>query len=299
MKQIPPDYTKEDIEADHLQDQYTLMFGILGRRILEELGISGEQALREAVRRYGADRGLKDRQKHLKAGCKINMYSAFNCGAGLPGNKRTHSIRFQSVPKAHTSQVLTCPMAEIWDEYGCFDIGRIYCEEFHFAYYNTYAFGKAKVNLATTLTERGTEYCSFHVLLNPAELSEEEKARCFEEYDTKPEEADLSQFQRISAQEGYRFLYLRLYYYIAVTLQEYLGEQGKETLIHGLHELAGLVRDYIREEEQTPDLCYLEKNYPVLMDTSREPNWMAYQEGSARELLQTEFCDRLMKELQS
>ena len=34
------------------------------------------------------------------------------------------------------------------------------------------------------------------------------------------------------------------------------------------------------------------------MDTSQDPNWMVYQEGSARELLQTEFCDRLMKELQ-
>lgn len=291
-------YTKEDYEADHLQDQYTLMFGILGRRILQELGIEGERALREAVRRYGADRGLKDRLKHEQAGCRINMYSAFNCGAGLPGNKRTHSIRFQSLEKQHISQVLTCPMAEIWDQYDCFDIGRIYCEEFHFAYYNTYGFGKTKVNLATTLTERGTQYCSFNVILNPADLSEDLRKQCFDEYDEKPEKPDPSFFQKISAQEGYRFLYLRLYYYIAVTVQEYLGESGRKTLINGLHELAEQAASYIQKENPQPDHEYLEKNYPALFNTDQEMNWKDYEGGDAKELFQTDFCDLLLKRLQ-
>lgn len=297
MEDIYQGYLKEDYEADHLQDQYTLMFGILGRRIVKELGIEGERALREAVRRYGADRGTKDRLKHEQAGCKVNMYSAFNCGAGLPGNKRTTSIRFQSLPRQHISQILTCPMAEIWDRYDCFDIGRIYCEEFHFAYYNTYGFGKTKVNLGTTLTERGAEYCSFNVILNPADLTQELAGRCFEEYDERPEKPDMSYFQKVSAQEGYRSLYLRLYYYIAVTLQQYLGKKGRQTLINGLHELTDITADYIRKENPKPDTAYLDDHYPAFLDTDREAGWQDYREENAKELFQTEFCDLLLEKL--
>lgn len=292
------DYTEEDYEADHLQDQYTLMFGIIGRRILQELGIEGERALREAVRRYGRDRGLKDRLKHEQAGCRINMYSAFNCGAGLPGNKRTHSFRFQSMDKQHISQVLTCPMAEIWDRYDCFSIGRIYCEEFHFAYYNTYGFGKTKVNLATTLTERGTQYCSFNVILNPADLDEDLRKQCFEEYDEKLKTVDPSCFKKISAQDGYRFLYLRLYYYIAETVQEYLGECGRKALINGLHELSEQAADYIQQDKLQPDYEYLERNYPAFLITDQEVKWKEYRGGNAKDLFQKEFCDRLLKKLQ-
>lgn len=299
MENIYQNYSKEDCEADHLQDQYTLMFGILGRRIIRELGMEGESALREAVRRYGADRGTKDRLKHEQAGCKVNMYSAFNCDAGLPGNKRTTSLRFQSLPRQHISQILTCPMAEIWDRYDCFDIGRIYCEEFHFAYYNTYGFGKAKVNLATTLTERGAAYCSFNVILNPAELSPELAGRCFEEYDVRSEKPDMSFFKKTSAQEGYRSLYLKLYYYIAVTLQQYEGENGRQTLINGLHELAAAAADYIQKENLLPDTAYLENNYPAFLDTSREAGWQDYREGNARELFQTEFCNLFLEKLKA
>lgn len=295
MEDIYKDYTKEDYEADHLQDQYTIMFGILGRRILQELGIEGERALREAVRRYGADRGYKDRLRHEQAGCKVNIYSAFNCGAGLPGNKRTSSLRFVSEPRQHISQVLTCPMAEIWDQYDCFDVGRIYCEEFHFSYYNTYGFGKTKVNLATTLTERGTQYCSFNVILSPADLDKELLGRCFEEYDEKPEKADASFFKKISAQEGYRYLYLRLYYYIAAVLQEYSGERGKRTLISGLHELADAAAQYILKEVSHPDAEYLENNYPAYLDTDKDEHWKEYQ--SEKQLFQTEFCDLLSERL--
>ncbi len=302
MKNIKSTYTEADYQADNLQDQYTIMYGILGKTLIEDLGYDGEAVLREATRRYARDRGLADRKKHEMAGCKVNMYSAFNISAGLPGNKRTVSYRYQSKPQQHISHVLTCPMAEIWDRYGCFDIGRIYCEEFHFTYYNTYAFGKAKVNLATTLTERGTDCCSFNVILRPSDLPEELRPRCFEEYDSEPKQPDLSYFKPISAQEGYGSLYLRLYYYLVSTACESAGEAGKQSIMHGLHRLVLAASEYIRTKTAKgkenaavlSEAVYLELNYPARLNVEKESMWNQYSRYCAKEIFRDEFCRPFM-----
>ncbi len=294
-------YSEIDIQADHLQDCYTLMYGFLGKALMEQCGVDGDAALREATRRYGRDRGIKDRDRHLAARCKVNMYSNFNIGGGLPGNKRTSSYRFKSTPQQHVSHVLTCPMADIWDAYGMMEIGRIYCEEFHYAYYNSYGFGKTKVYLGSTLTERGAQYCNFNVILRPADLSEEIRGKCFEEYDKENTQPDLSGFVKENAQEGYRYLYLRLYYYILECACEQLGERGRGSVAAGLRKMAESMAVYLEKscekEGKTMDQSYVELNYPVLLDTEKEVHWQEYSGWEARELLQWEFCDNLKKYL--
>ena len=81
------------------------------------------------------------------------------------------------------SHTLVCPMAEVWDQYDARRIGRIYCEEFHRACYQEYAFGLTQVNLAQTLTQDGDGYCDFHVVLRKANVPSDKKAKCFAEYD--------------------------------------------------------------------------------------------------------------------
>lgn len=286
--EITRGYTEIDRQADHLQDLYTVMYGFVGRSLCERLGFDGEAALREATRRYGIDRGTKDRQAHLDAGCRVNVYNAFNVGAGLPGNKRTISYRFESTPRSHRSHVLTCPMAEIWDRTGCFDIGRIYCEEFHFAYYNSYGFNKTRVDLATTLTERGARYCSFNVRLNPDELPAALRPLCFDEYAKEPEAADLSCFKPRTAQQGYRSLYLRLYIYLYLTAREQLGQAGCDAVCKGLNEMAAFSADYLKQRAAAGgrliDDAYLRLNYPASLapDTDLEPGWDAYPADEAK-----------------
>lgn len=55
-------YTGKQLETIHLQDSYTIMYALLARQIIEELGALGDEIVREATRRYGRDRGRKRRQ---------------------------------------------------------------------------------------------------------------------------------------------------------------------------------------------------------------------------------------------
>ena len=56
-----------------LSDNYTLLYSFMGRELIDTFGLEGERALREGTRRYGRDRGIHSRERHLKAGYKVNM----------------------------------------------------------------------------------------------------------------------------------------------------------------------------------------------------------------------------------
>lgn len=117
---------------------------------MNALGEKGERIVREATRRYGKDRGRTRREKHEALGVKINMHSLFAVCSDLPSDPRFRRDRLKLTDEERNSHTLVCPMAEVWDQYDARRIGRIYCEEFHRACYQEYAFGLTQVNLAQT-----------------------------------------------------------------------------------------------------------------------------------------------------
>ena len=46
----------------YLSDAYTLMYGFIGKKLVDKLGIRGEDALREASRQFGYDRAETSRK---------------------------------------------------------------------------------------------------------------------------------------------------------------------------------------------------------------------------------------------
>ena len=172
-------YSEQQMEIIHLQDSYTIMYALLARQIIEALGEAGDSIVREATRRYGKDRGRKRRQKHLDLNVKINMHSLFAVCSDLASDPRFRRDRLLLTEEERNSHTLICPMAQVWEEYGAKKIGRIYCEEFHRACYQEYAYGLTQVNLARTLTEDGDGYCDFHVVLRKANVPKELKPQCF------------------------------------------------------------------------------------------------------------------------
>lgn len=70
----------------NLSDAYTLMYGFIGKKLIEELGMEGEAALREGSRQYGYDRGETARNKHIAVGAKVNMQSLFSLFHDLPAD---------------------------------------------------------------------------------------------------------------------------------------------------------------------------------------------------------------------
>ena len=293
-------YSIEESEIINLQDSYTIMYAFLVRSLLDECGLEGEAAAREATRRYGADRGLKSRQKHINLGIKVNMKNLFSVGFDLPSDPRFKRDRQELNPEERISHTLVCPMAEVWDSIGEKAIGRMYCEEFHFACYNTYGYGYTQVNLARTLTQNGDDYCSFSVILRPENLPDDLKPKCFEKYDPKYVQP-VFEDKIPDAKDGFNSLWIRLYYYQLEAAKEKLNDKGVNAIKKGLNNLAVDAANRMKiaasENGLVCDKDFVNRNYPLAIDIEKEPMWEEYGKNNAKELLKNNFYKTFFKEL--
>ena len=218
-------YTYEEQCVMDLSDNYTVLYSFLGRELLDAAGVEGERALREGTRRYGRDRGQCSRERHQALGVKINMQSLFSVGGDLPPDHRFHRELQELNSQERVSHTLVCPMADIWKAYGERAIGRIYCEEFHPACYNHYAYDCGHTNLAKTLTQEGDEYCAFNVVLRAENLPDDLKPLCFAEYDPGYVAPQVS-VPKANGKRGFETLSVKLYYYLLEAAEEYITTEG-------------------------------------------------------------------------
>ena len=286
-------FTIEESRIVNLQDAYTIQYACLVRGLLDEFGIEGEAAAREGIRRYGVDRGTKSRNRHISLGVKVNMRSLFTIAPDLPADPRFRRERQELNPQERISHTLVCPMADVWKSMGEMDVGRMYCEEFHFACYNTYGFGLTQVNLAKTLTQEGDKYCSFNVILRPENMPAELRPLCFEEYDPGCIAPDLSRVPAPDAKKGFNSLWLRLYYHLLASAEDRLGPAGRLAISHGLSALAGnaasMLRTRASEYALALDADFVDRNYPLALDPDKEPLWDEYAGYGAKALLKQAF----------
>lgn len=295
-------YGKEEMQIINLDDNYTLLYPFLARSLIERCGERGEKAVREGTRRFGRDRAETLRDKHIKMNVKINMHSLFAVGHDLPSDPRFRRELKALNPQERVSHTLYCPMAAIWKEYGCMDIGRIYCEEFHNACYGTYAYGYTKVNLAKTQTQEGDEYCAFNVVLRPENLPDELKPVCFAEFDPQYE-GPLSEILPAYGKSGFGTLFIKLYFHLLTTAEEMLGKEGVEAVRLGLNQLAcdAAVRLLKSAKEQGVPMSreFVDANYPLALDADQEPLWNLYSGNNGKEakrLLKEAFYEIFLRE---
>lgn len=291
-------FTPEQIETIHLQDSYTIMYLLLSRQIIQELGDEGETVVREATRRYGRDRGRKRRQKHLDLNVKINMHSLFGVCSDLPPDPRFRRDRLMLTEEERNSHTLICPMAEVWEKYGAKKIGRIYCEEFHRACYQEYAFGLTQVNLARTLTEDGDEYCDFHIVLRKANVPDEYKPQCFPEFDPGYTQPVVSGAPA-EGKSGFASLCVRVYYYMLEVLTERKPEAADTVMTQALHTWAKDTEERLAaqaaemREELTPE--FVDRHFPLYVNPDADPLLDEYDKYGAKKLLIREFYGSLPK----
>ena len=293
-------HSPEKLEIIHLQDSYTIMYALLSRSIMDELGEEGETIVREATRRYGKDRGRKRRKKHLDLNVKINMNSLFAVCSDLPSDPRFRRDRLLLTEEERNSHTLICPMAQVWEEYGAKKIGRIYCEEFHRACYQQYAYGLTQVNLARTLTEDGDDYCDFHVVLRKANVPTELKPQCFSEYDPDYKKPDVSG-SPADGKSGFSSLCNRVYYYMLEVLLEQCPEQAIGIMTDALHiwaqDTAERLRQQAKELSQPLDISFADRHFPLYMNIDEDSLWLEYSNYGAKELLKQEFYNPLFEKL--
>lgn len=282
-----------------LGDNYTLLYSFICREILDEFGIEGERAVREATRRYGRDRGIHSRMEHIEKGYKVNMQTLFTAGSGLPKDPRFRRELQELNPEERISHTLVCPMADIWKAYGEREIGRIYCEEFHPACYEHYAYDVGHTNLSKTLTQECDEYCAFNVTLRAQNLPRELRSVCFAEYDPgfvqPPYEA-----VAVSPKAGFEKLCIKLYYYLLETAVESFGESGARAVERALIKMA---EDGAKRARQTAknygvkyDEQLIEDTYPFSLEPEKTELWKEYRNYGAMQRIKDVFVAH-MREL--
>ena len=293
-------YSYEERCIMNLGDCYTLLYGYIARQLMDVFGERGEKAVREGTRRFGVDRAMVTRAKHLAVNAKINMLNLFTLYHDLPGDPRFRRELQEINPQERVSHTLVCPMADTWKAHGQMAIGRIYCEEFHPACYSAYAYGHTQVNLAKTLTQEGDEYCAFNVVLRPENLPQELRSVCFEEYDPVYVRTDFPS-QQVSGKKGFNMLSIKLYYHLLRTAVEQLGEEAAAAVEEGLRNFAaaaaGLLRESAAEDKRGIDAAYVADNVPVDMETEKDAMWEQYGACSAMERMREHFCGTLQREL--
>lgn len=292
-------YTAEENQIINLGDSYTLEYLFIVKNLLDACGEAGEKAVREGTRRYGMDRAVTLRKKHVDMNVKVNMHSLFAIGADLPSDPRFRRELQEINPQERVSHTLHCPMAALWRKYGAMGIGRMYCEEFHFACYNTYGYGYTKVNLAKTQTQEGDEYCAFNIVLRPEVLPEELRPICFEEYDPNYVKPTVMPKQAYG-KSGFNVLWIKLYYHLLTTADEMLGEKGVEAVKNGLSEMAvdAAMRLKKSASEQSLEMNseFVNLNYPLALNADDEPMWETYCKSNAKKIVKEYFYPVFQRE---
>ncbi|MDD3164334.1 MAG: L-2-amino-thiazoline-4-carboxylic acid hydrolase [Oscillospiraceae bacterium] len=293
-------YTYEEQCVMDLSDNYTLLYSFIGRALLDAFGVEGERALREGTRRYGRDRGAHSRQRHLELGVKINMQSLFSVGGDLPPDPRFKRELQELNPEERVSHTLVCPMADVWKAYGARAIGRMYCEEFHPACYNHYAYDYGHTNLSKTLTQETDEYCAFNVVLRAENLPDSLKPKCFAQYDPGYVAPAVTP-KKACGKLGFETLSIKLYYYILEAALEQLGEPGADAIDRGLAQMAA---DGASRAKATANAYQLSDLAQVAYDTyplsvTPSPLWADYSSHDARARFTRVFVPAFQAALQA
>lgn len=284
---------KMEKQIGNLQDCWSILYIKLAKALADAVPVEGEAAVREAVRRFGRDRGEKLRLRHAGCGLKINLENLFTY-YDLPGDPRFKRRKIRLNPQERLSDTLVCPIAQLWKDAGERQLGRVYCEEFHHAMFGSYA-KKAQIDLAKTLTQEGDDYCCFAVYLRPANMDPEERKEAFTEFDPEYHFPDDFSYDEGTHRNGFNMLCIKLGYYLVQQAVERLGEAGREAASIGLNKTAEAYVDFMkvksRQSGQKMDEIFLKENCPLSAAMNDDELWKDYNSKEVTELFEREFYE--------
>lgn len=283
-----------EIKMQSRFDSFVKMYGCIAEAIIAAGGNKGERAVREAVIRYGREKGEILRQAVLESGKSANLrtilYQEQCCGEDPRFFRKT----IKDTEEVQMFEVYSCPMEYIWRKNGWSRAGSIYCEEYIHALIKAYTQGKGQANLSNHMTCDRDFFCRFSLYLRPANLDELQKKECFE--GTPAEEQRLkgrdTEKERKKESENFLCLYHHLYW----GAKEYLGLDGMSAVSKGLDKLYTDLKDALRKKaEHTGEEVsaeFLEKYFPLPLQIADEEN-----NKEEDQLLEIHLTRRLFREL--
>jgi len=127
----------ERSEVAEFADLWALLYCVMAREMVDSFGEEGREALIRAIKRYGEVRGERLRRRHQEMGLPLNLRSLFE-HYDLPSHPDTRKTRKVFTDDYLESYVYLCTHERIWRERGCNDVGLLYCQYFHHAFWQTY-----------------------------------------------------------------------------------------------------------------------------------------------------------------
>ncbi len=198
---------------------HAILFGFIAKEIISSCDQVGINALKQAVRRYGKERGQRMAQRAILHGDKLTMENYLAYGEWISGSEPMVSNVVKIAPNLIT-HVQRCPWVDAWKKENILEFGKIYCAEIDEALLEGFN-PNLTLKIHSTLSF-GAKYCEFeycNVALTPTvqKFIDEKKARLGK--------------SRIKSWEYHT---AHLYYTLLNELQKECGEDGKTAVIHAL-----------------------------------------------------------------
>ena len=177
------DWSQQYIEtnpAERAQFLWVSVFYYMTSQVIDDYGQAGENCIRQAVRNFGHERGIRRRQRSDALGLPANLISMKNM-VDIYHDPRFDKLpasgkeRFKvQTPEHEFTKVYTCPNNDMWaalegkkpGDY--LNIGSIYCEEVHHHLYGDYD-PAIQMNLTDILT-KGDKCCNFRLHMRKANM---------------------------------------------------------------------------------------------------------------------------------
>lgn len=157
------------------EKHHAVLFALLSRRVIPLFGQeAGEAAMREAVRRYGEQRGRRMAQRAVRDHQPLNLSTYLRYGEWRSATGEGRSI-FEKQGENLLNQVQVCPWNNAWLEGDLQDYGRLYCLEIDAALVRGFN-PDAWLEIRCTLSNDG-DACEFifHQAVLPVEKAPEER----------------------------------------------------------------------------------------------------------------------------
>jgi hypothetical protein len=123
-------FTEKEVAEiiDKMARTLALLYHCLGKEVVEEFGVKGEEAIRRAVFKYGDARGKRIREEVLAKGLPLTVENLSKF-YDLPLPFAWKSEKIRSEENYLEKKVTYCPFAEEWKRLKGEKLGLIYCEQ--------------------------------------------------------------------------------------------------------------------------------------------------------------------------
>lgn len=215
---------KEGYKMELTARNHSMLFALIAKNIVTTFGKTGENAIKDAVIKYGNQRGkrMEIRAEIDGQPLDVKSYLAYGEWEALPGET---DWKFTDFTPGFVMENHKCPWYDAWEEYGINEYGKLYCTVVDGALAE--GFGNLDLKVLKTLSFGG-DCCEFVFVENG--LSDKDK----KELD------DLKNKLGSRAKMPWDYHIAHLYYTISEVIYEQLGDKGTEQVESALDEYGEL-----------------------------------------------------------